>query len=527
MKINKKILLCMALAPVTLLASCGGGGDTSSESSSVDPYAALAGTYDIKMWVSEVAGVKESFESQVAAFCEAHEGIVINATIEGVTEADSATSMLTDVSAGADIFCFAQDQFARCVQGGALSKLGEAAAKFVKESNIEGAVKAATSGESIYAYPLTADNGYFMFYDKREITDESHLDDLEALIKDCEDAGKKFAFEMDTSAWYNASFFFGAGCHSEWTTDDKGKFTSVSDDFNSDKGLIAMRGMQRLVKSTSHISESGASVFSAATPAAILVSGTWAYNGVKEAIGEENIGFAKLPHFTVDGESYQLGSYSGNKLLGVKPQTDVKRSAVLNLLAQYLTGEECQKQRVEQFSWGPSNKAVLELPVVKDNEMLSALAAQNAFATPQGQIHGSWWDIAKVLSTDAKDAALDDETALKAALQKYQDALDSIFSMSDDEKRAFTVIGSFDTAPSEDFTAWGTDLPMTESPEGTWTSAALTLTEGDAFKVRQGKSWDVAYGKDGQDYVVSAEEAGTKKIQLVVTSTGGTVSIID
>ncbi len=512
--------MCLALAPATLLASCSG-----------DAGEDLSGTYDITMWVSEVAGVKESFQAQVAKFNEANKdaGIVINATIEGVTEAESATQMLTDVDAGADIFCFAQDQFARCVQGGALGRLGNKAAEFVVNNNTEGSVKAVTSGKAYYAYPLTADNGYFMYYDKRVITDESHLGSLEQLVQDCEAAKRNFSMETDTSFWYGASFFFATGCKSEWTTDDKGKFTSVDDTFNSDDGLIAMRGMQRLVKSDYHLSSSDTADLTAGTPSAILVSGTWAYSKAVEALGE-NLGCAELPSFTVDGKSYHMGSYSGNKLMGIKPQSDAKRSSVLNNLAQYLTGEECQKERFEQFSWGPSNKVVAESDDVKNNKALSALYKQNQYSTPQGQIHGSWWDIAKVLGNVAKDADLDDTDALKEGLEKYKSSIDALFTMDPATQRAFTVIGDFAVAPADDYVSWGSDLAMTEDPENTWTTPAITLTAGDKFKVRQGKSWDVSYGDtttESKNYEITEATAGKKKIQFVGDEKGGTISLLD
>ena len=154
-----------------------------------------------------------------------------------------------------------------------------------------------------------------MYYDKSVITDTTHLTSMESLITDCETAKKKFSFEMETSAWYLASFFFGAGCHSNWTTDSTGKFTAVDDTFNNTQGILAARAMQKLVKSTSHNSSSAAADFSAATPSAIVVSGTWAYNDVKTALGD-NLGVAELPSFVgTDSKTYHLGSYSGFKLM--------------------------------------------------------------------------------------------------------------------------------------------------------------------------------------------------------------------
>ena len=67
--------------------------------------------------------------------------------------------------------------------------------------------------------------------------------------------------------------------------------------------------------------------------------------------------------------------------------------------------EELRKERYEKFQWGPSNKVAQASAAVQANISLAALAKQNAYAVPQGQISGAWWDIAKVLGADAKAAA--------------------------------------------------------------------------------------------------------------------------
>ena len=125
------------------------------------PQKPLAGTYDIKVWVA--AEIVELTQQQIADFNTTNDqGIIINATVEAVGEGDAATSMTTDIEAGADIFCFAQDQTARLIQAGALAQLGVAASEFVTTNNDKGTIAAVTSGENVYAYPLTSDNGYFM-----------------------------------------------------------------------------------------------------------------------------------------------------------------------------------------------------------------------------------------------------------------------------------------------------------------------------------------------------------------------------
>ncbi len=464
---------------------------------------AEGGTYDVQVWVPDKA--VELTKKQIADFNKNNEfGITFNATVDAVSEADSATQMLNDVKTGPDLFFFAQDQFARLVRGAALSTVPDNMVKTVEAENNAGVVAAAKSGDKMYAYPLTNDNGYFMYYDKSVIP-EADLGSLEKLVADCENAKKFFAFEQDTSAWYNVSFFFGAGCHSEWITDDEGNFISISDDFNSDKGLIAVKGMEKLVKSDYFLSSSKAAEF--ANGAAIVVTGTWDYETAKTILGD-NLGAAELPSFEVDGKQYHLGSFSGCKLLGVKPQTDNNKAGALHLLAQYLTSESAQLERFNELAWGPANSKAAENDAVKANVALAALIAQNKYATQQGQIEGSWWDIAKVISAEVKEAK--SEADLKKALQNYDDKISAVFNKTEDEKNAWSVIGAICG------TTWDTDFPMTEK-DGEFVSEQLELHKGDEFKFRKGASWDVNFGSDGlngANFVV--EQSGKYVLHLKV-----------
>ncbi|MBQ1632308.1 MAG: extracellular solute-binding protein [Clostridia bacterium] len=383
----------------------------------------LAGTYEIKVWVGEAA--VELTEKQIEDFNNSNNmGIKFVATVNPVSEATSADQMLVDISAGADIYCFAQDQFARLVQGGALVALDETGAKIIREANDAGVVAAATSGETMYAYPLTSDNGYFMYYDKTVIPEED-VDSLEKLIADCEAADKYFAFEANTSAWYLASWFFATGCVSEWQTDDSGKFISVHDTFNSPEGLIAVKGMKKLVDSPKFLSSSKADEFSSG--AAIVVTGTWEYENIKNLLGD-HMGVTDLPSFEVDGKEYHLGSFNGCKLMGIKPQDDPYRQAALMYLAEFLTDEERQMERFNALSWGPSNLNAQKSEAVQANPGLAALLKQNEYSVPQGQIHGSWWDIAKVIADDVKAAT--DEAGLQAALDNYYNKINELFNLA-------------------------------------------------------------------------------------------------
>ena len=227
------------------------------------------------------------------------------------------------------------------------------------------------------------------------------------------------------------------------------------------------------------------------------------------------MGVADLPSFEVDGQSYHIGSYNGCKLLGVKPQTDAARGASLHKLAQYLVSEEAQLDRFKELAWGPANTNAQNSDEVKANPGLSALLEQAPYSVPQGTIHGSWWDIGKVIATDIGESDGSD-AGLKAALQKYEDTIAALFNMSTDEKEAFSVIGSI----AGD--GWSIDIPMTRSAEvgNFWYTDAIKLTAGEEFKVRQGASWDVNFGADGtlNGPNVVVEEDGYYFIRLAVNA---------
>ncbi|MBQ6233003.1 MAG: hypothetical protein IJJ80_05795, partial [Clostridia bacterium] len=231
----------------------------------------------------------------------------------------------------------------------------------------------------------------------------------------------------------------------------------------------------------------------------------------------DNMGVTDLPSFEVDGKEYHLGSYNGCKLMGVKPQEDAVKLAVMHRLARYLSGEECQMQRFEARSWGPSNLNDQKSEAVQANPGLAALLKQSPYSTPQGQIHGSWWDIAKVIGDDVKNAT--DEAGLQQALDNYYDKIASLFTMSDEEKNAWGVIGGICG------TGWDTDFPMTAVEADVFESEPLELHAGEELKCRQGASWDVNYGADGLNGAnVVVEADGTYVVRLDVAA--GTIVLI-
>ena len=433
---KKRVLaLVMSTAMIaSVLTACGGGsGDAPAADSNTDTTEAettanaetqaeaetenaLGGppaADEVVVWVAD--NVTDFTKEKLAEFQEANPDYAgFSIRVESVGEGDAATNMITDVEGGADIYGFAQDQLARLVSAGAIMPISGDYATFVTDQNDAGAAAAAKVGDTVYAFPITSDNGYFLYYDKSVITDPTSLD---AIIADCEAAGKNFYMEIN-SGWYQPAFFFGTGCTLTYDSDDTGNFTACNIDYASDNGLAALKTIINLKKSSSFQNGSSANT---ATNYAAIVDGTWDKDTIKDVLGD-NYACAKLPSFTTDGGSKQMSGFGGFKLLGVKPQTDATKLQVCLAMAQFLSNEETQLARFDAVGWGPSNVAAQQSDAVKADEALSALAEQLSYTIPQGQYPQGYWDLAtslgdSIISGDY-DNATDDE--LMSVLEDFQ-----------------------------------------------------------------------------------------------------------
>lgn len=382
----------------------------------------------ITIWVSPTTGMVDLTEQQIEAFLQLYpEYSKYEIQVQPVSEGDAATEVLKDLATAPDIYCFAQDQLLRLVSAGALDSLNDySTVESVINDNDAGAIGASAFGGVQYAYPITSDNGYFLYYDSSVISDEE-VKTLEGIIEACKRSGKKFGFNL-SNAWIMSSFFFARSvesgeplCVSNWVFSDDGRYpTQVNDTFNSENGLIAMKAMNMLAQSgvwtdtADNFYNTGA-----------VVTGIWNAYTAQAEYGDY-MKAVKLPTFTVDEKTYQLGSYSGYKLMGVKPQDDPERSAFLHKLAYYLSGEECQLERYEELGWGPSNKNVQANEDVQSNESLAALLEQNVYSQPQGTIPSDWWTYAAELGITASTQSTDD--AFRAALEKYENIINQMLT---------------------------------------------------------------------------------------------------
>lgn len=221
--------------------------------------------------------------------------------------------------------------------------------------------------------------------------------------------------------WYMPSFFFGTGCKGEYETDVDGNFTSCTMDFASDKGVVALKEIIELAESKAF--QNGSSSDDATNYAAI-VTGTWNAGSIRKEFGD-NYACAKMPKFKgSDEQEYQMGGFSGYKMLGIKPQTEEGKLALCYKLAQYLTDAERQVARYEAVGWGPSNVEAQGNDAVQNDVALTALRDQLQYNIPQGQYPTDYWTLCTsfadtIISGDISSKTSDDDLMKK--LQEFQD----------------------------------------------------------------------------------------------------------
>lgn len=312
-------------------------------------------------------------------------------------EGDAGTTVLNAPQDAADVFCFADDQLAKLVDAGTLAAIGNPndenakLAKEVAERNVESSVIAATGKDGkLYAYPMQADNGYFLYYNSKVISEEQakSLESIFAAITTY-NTGKEKAdqvkFQMDYgTAWYQAALFFTFG----------GEVNETSTNFDTE--AVGVNALQLAYNISSF------EYFSALSPdqlkaglidnsIAAGICGGWIYGGSDGVSQNKDIKLTILPKVKGnDNKDYQMKAFLGSKLLGVNAQG--KNLEASHALANYLTSEAVQLDKVKVLQAGPSNKKVGESAEAKALPTLQAISAQSLYSVPQINLPAGFWD---------------------------------------------------------------------------------------------------------------------------------------
>lgn len=372
----KKILsLVLALCMVLSLCSC-----------------ALAEDVTLTVWVGDnqdiewINGVIENFK---AAYPDNNYTINVGVQNEG----DCSKTVLNDPTAAADVFTFADDQFNSLLNGGALQQVLDGADDIIANNTPESIAAATGNDGNLYAYPATADNGYFMFYNKEYFTEED-VKSFNTMLDKAAAAGKYVGFPM-SNAWYFYSWFKGAGLDMHVNEDG---VTNTCNWNATDTPITGVQVVEALLAIASNpgFKEADSDPFVAGVKDGSIiagVSGTWNANVAAEAWGD-NYAATKLPTYTVAGQEVQMASFSGFKLVGVNPYSENLGAAMD--FAAFMTNEESQVSRFALRRQGPSNTKALASEVVQAEPAIAAIVAQAPYADVQ-RVGSKFWDTAAAL----------------------------------------------------------------------------------------------------------------------------------
>ena len=300
-------------------------------------------------------------------------------------ELDCKNIVLSNVNEAADVFTFFDDQLMALAAAGVLEPITYQ--EEIIERNLEGAVKAATINDMVYAYPLTADNGYFMYYNSQYFSEE----DVKSLDRMLEVAGqhdKKIAMDM-SSGWYLYAFFGNTGLSLGLNDDYVTNYCTWNTADGAIKGTDIVEAMKKMAASKGFISTDDDGFIRGVEDGSIIagINGTWNAVRVEEA-WKEHYAATKLPTYSVANKQVQMSSFVGYKMVGVNAYS--KNPEWAEKLAEYLSNEQNQFKRFKQNGQGPSNKQAAQSEEINQSIAIKALLQQSEFGDLQ-HVGGLYW----------------------------------------------------------------------------------------------------------------------------------------
>ena len=332
-------------------------------------------------------------------------------TYQPQSESNCKDALLADLEAGADVFAFADDQVAALAAAGGLDPLPEEAS--VRNDALPAAVEAASVGDTLYAYPLTADNGYFLYYNKAYFTQED-VQSLERILAVAAQAQKKVSMDW-SSAWYVYTFFGNTGLEVGLNEDGLTNYCTWNSTSNPIRGVDVAQAMLNIAASPAFLNRPDDEFVPGVQSGPVIagISGVW--NAVDmEAAWGDNLGAAKLPTFTCAGEQVQMASFSGCKLIGVNAYSQQPEWAAR--LAEWITNEENQRLRFTMRGQGPANINAANSPEVQSSQAIAALLEQSNYSQLQ-RVGGKFWDPVAAFS-DSMARGNPSGTSLQAQLDR-------------------------------------------------------------------------------------------------------------
>ena len=366
---------CLLLLP----SACGKQKQLPKDSPPADKTIALT------VWGAEE---DEALLQEIFASFQAHYAgqASFQITYQPQSESNCKDALLGDLEGGADVFAFADDQVSALAAAGGLDPIADSAA--IQSASLPAAVEAASVENTLYAYPLTADNGYFLYYNKSYFT-EADVQRLDRILETAAQAGRMVSMDW-SSAWYVYAFFGNTGLEVGLNEDGLTNYCTWNSTDGPICGVDVAQAMLDIAASPAFSNRTDTAFLTGVQDGSVIagVSGVWNAVAVKEAWGDD-MGAAKLPTYTCAGQQVQMASFSGCKLIGVNAYSRHPDWAAR--LAEWIVSEENQRLRFELRGQGPANINAANSPEVQASPAIAALLEQSNHSQLQ-RVGGKFWD---------------------------------------------------------------------------------------------------------------------------------------
>lgn len=345
-------------------------------------------TVSLSIWTS--AEEKEIMGEMIEAFKENHaEEAQFEITISEEDEKTCRDTVLTDPKGAADLYSFASDQFDDLQRAEALLAVTDGAEQIISDNGGKDSASILSSSKDgvLYAYPMVASNGYFMYYNSAYFTEED-VATFDGMLEVAAQKGKKVAMDY-SSGWYIYSFFKGAGLDVDMNEDKLTNTCNWNDKTATYTGVDVANAMLAIAKHPGFINCTDEDFVKGVQDGTIIagINGAWNASTI-EAAYKENYNAAKLPTFTLAGEQVQMHSFAGFKLLGINSHTKEPEWAMR--LASWLTNEENQTTRFRKRGEGPANVKAAASEEVQAAPAIKALGEQSQYSHLQHVAETFW-----------------------------------------------------------------------------------------------------------------------------------------
>lgn len=373
--------LSMTMVLALVLTACGPQDDGTD----ADGTGAEEKPKQLVIWENDEE-IQVEHTKKMAAKFEQETGIAVKVIALKQDDQQQKLSLDGPAGKGPDLVTWPHDNNGEAVLKGLIRPLE--VEDEITSAFTEPAIEAMTVEGELYGLPRVTEN-VALFYNKAILKEapESY-EELIAFAKEYTDPSKKqYGFLFEGTNFYFNYFLFDTMGGYIFKQED-GKYDPADIGLNSKGSVDGMKKLEELYKEklipTNLKADNLNGLFKEGKVGAVI-SGPWAVRDYQDA----GVDFGVVPVPTVEGK--QPYTFSGVKGLYLSAYSEHPYWATE--LMKFLTSKEALKQRFEDTGEIPPVQELLEDPVIKDDERVSAFAEQSKHTVPMPNIpemHQVW-----------------------------------------------------------------------------------------------------------------------------------------